>query len=119
MPADVSRLAELRREGLLLLCGDSTNADRAGISLSESAVGPRLQEVFARRGRIIVTCFASNIHRVQQVVDAAASLDRRVSLIRRSMRKNTNIGRMLGHINVPEGMLVGPKEIEDFRTTSS
>ena len=115
VPADVSRLAELGRDGLLLLCGDSTNADRPGISLSESAVGPRLQEVFARcTGRIIVTCFASNIHRVQQVVDAAGALNRRVSLIGRSMRKNTNIGRMLGHIDIPEGMLVGPKEIEDF-----
>ncbi len=61
-----------------------------------------------------MTCFASNIHRVQQVVDAAAALDRRVSLIGRSMRKNTNIGRMLGHIDIPDGMLVGPKEIEDF-----
>jgi ribonuclease J len=115
VPADVARLAELGREGLLLLCGDSTNADRPGVSLSESSVGPRLQEVFSRcSGRIVVTCFASNIHRVQQVVDAAAALDRRVSLVGRSMRKNVNIGRMLGHIDVPEGMLVGPKEIEDF-----
>jgi ribonuclease J len=115
VPADVSRLAELGREGLLLLCGDSTNADRPGVSVSESAVGPKLVEVFARcRGRVIVTCFASNIHRVQQVVDAAAVVGRRVSLIGRSMRKNVNIGRMLGHIDVPEGMLVGPKEIEDF-----
>jgi ribonuclease J len=115
VPADVARLAELGREGLLLLCGDSTNADRPGVSLSESSVGPRLREVFARcSGRIVVTCFASNIHRVQQVVDAAATLDRRVSLVGRSMRKNVNIGRMLGHIEVPEGLLVGPKEIEDF-----
>jgi ribonuclease J len=115
VPADVSRLAELGREGLLLLCGDSTNADRAGVSLSESAVGPRLAEVFARcQGRIVVTCFASNIHRVQQVVDAAAQLGRKVSLLGRSMRKNVNIGRMLGHIDVPEGMLVGAREIEDF-----
>jgi ribonuclease J len=115
VPADVSRLAEFGREGLLLLCGDSTNADRPGMSPSESSVGPRLQEVFSRcEGRIVVTCFASNIHRVQQVVDAAAVLDRRVSLVGRSMRKNVNIGRMLGHIDVPEGMLVGPKEIEDF-----
>jgi ribonuclease J len=115
VPADVARLAELGREGLLLLCGDSTNADRPGMSLSESSVGPRLREVFARcTGRIVVTCFASNIHRVQQVVDAASALDRRVSLVGRSMRKNTNIGRMLGHIDIPEGMLVGPKEIEDF-----
>jgi ribonuclease J len=115
VPADLSRLAELGRERLLLLCGDSTNADRPGVSPSESSVGPKLQEVFSRcAGRIVVTCFASNIHRVQQVVDAAAALDRRVSLVGRSMRKNVNIGRMLGHIDVPEGLLVGPKEIEDF-----
>jgi ribonuclease J len=115
VPADVARLAELGREGLLLLCGDSTNSDRPGMSPSESSVGPRLTEVFARcDGRIIVTCFASNIHRVQQVVDAASLVGRKVSLVGRSMRKNVNIGRMLGHIDVPEGMLVGPKEIEDF-----
>jgi ribonuclease J len=115
VPADVARLAELGRERLLLLCGDSTNADRPGVSLSESSVGPKLEEVFSRcRGRIVVTCFASNIHRVQQVVDAAAVLGREVSLVGRSMRKNVNIGRTLGHIDVPEGMLVGPKEIEDF-----
>jgi len=115
VPADVSRLAELGRERLLLLCGDSTNADRPGVSPSESSVGPKLQEVFARcKGRVVVTCFASNIHRVQQVMDAAARLDRRVSLVGRSMRKNVNIGRMLGHIEVPEGLLVGVNEIEDF-----
>jgi ribonuclease J len=115
VPADVSRLAELGRDGLLLLCGDSTNADRPGMSPSESSVGPKLEEVFSRcSGRVIVTCFASNIHRVQQVVDAAAALGRKVSLVGRSMRKNVNIGRTLGHIDIPEGMLVGPKEIEDF-----
>src|SRR5207248_9324393 len=93
-PADVARLAELGREGLLLLCGDSTNVDRPGVAPSESSVGPHLEEVFARcRGRIVVTCFASNIHRVQQVVDAAASQGRKVSLVGRSMRKNVNIGR--------------------------
>ncbi len=115
VPADLARLAELGRHGLLLLCGDSTNSDRAGTSPSESSVGPKLEEVFARcPGRIVVTCFASNIHRVQQVVDAASLVGRKVSLVGRSMRKNVNIGRMLGHIDVPEGMLVGPKEIEDF-----
>src|SRR3954471_10223816 len=114
-PADVARLAELGRDGLLLLCGDSTNVDRPGIALSESSVGPHLEEVFARcRGRIVVTCFASNIHRVQQVVDAAGTLGRKVALVGRSMRKNVNIGRNLGHIEIPEGMLVGVREIEDF-----
>src|ERR671929_126979 len=85
----MARLAELGREGVLLLCGDSTNADRPGISTSESVVGPNLEQIFARaRGRIVVTCFASNIHRVQQVVHAAAALDRKVALVGRSMRKN-------------------------------
>src|SRR5215469_11098135 len=114
-PADVSRLAELGREGVLLLCGDSTNADRPGFSPSERDVVPRLREVFARApGRIIVTSFASNIHRVQQVIDAAAGLGRKVSLVGRSMRKNVNIGRSLGHIDVPEGMLIQPQEVEDW-----
>jgi ribonuclease J len=114
-PADVSRLAELGREGVLLLCGDSTNADHTGFSPSESVVGPHLEEVFARcEGRIVVTSFASNIHRVQQVVDAAAVLDRKVALVGRSMRKNVAIGRTLDHIHIPDGLLVGPREIEDF-----
>lgn len=113
--ADVSRLAELGREGVLLLCGDSTNVDRDGFSPSESVVGPHLEEVFARcEGRIVVTSFASNIHRVQQVVDAAHALDRKVALVGRSMRKNVGIGRNLGHIEIPEGTLVGPREIGDF-----
>jgi ribonuclease J len=114
-PADVSRLAELGREGVLLLCGDSTNVDRGGFSSSESQVGRHLQETFSRcEGRIVVTSFASNIHRVQQVVDAAEALDRKVVLVGRSMRKNVSIGRRLGHIDVPEGMLVGPRELTDF-----
>jgi ribonuclease J len=114
-PADVSRLAELGREGVLLLCGDSTNVDRPGFSPSESVVGPHLQEVFARcEGRIVVTSFASNIHRLQQVVDAAYELGRKVSLVGRSMRKNMGIARALDHVEVPEGMLVGTREIEDF-----
>ncbi len=115
MPADVSRLAELGREGVLLLFGDSTNADREGFSPSESGVGRHLQEVFSRvEGRIIVTSFASNIHRVQQVIDAASVLGRKVALVGRSMRKNVNIGRSLGHIDFPEGALIQPQEVEDW-----
>jgi ribonuclease J len=115
IPADVARLAELGREGVLLLCGDSTNVTRPGWATSESAVGPHLVEEFGRApGRIVVTCFASNIHRVQQVVDAAAAHGRKVALVGRSMRKNTNIGRNLGHIHIPDGMLIPLREIEDF-----
>jgi ribonuclease J len=115
VPADMSRLAELGREGILLLCGDSTNADRSGYSPSEAGVGPQLQRVFSRcEGRIVVTCFASNVHRVQQVMDAAAELGRKVSLVGRSMRKNVNIARSLGIAQVPDGLLIPPREIEDW-----
>ena len=113
--ADMARLAQLGAEGILLLCGDSTNADRPGFSPSESVVGPHLEEVFARApGRVIVTSFASNIHRVQQVIDAAAALGRKVALVGRSMRKNVAIGGQLGHIEVPDGLIITPREIDDF-----
>src|SRR6476659_5714927 len=114
-PADVSRLAQLGQEGLTLLCGDSTNADRPGVAPSESSVGPALLEQFSRcKGRIIVTSFASNIHRVQQVIDAAVRLDRKVALVGRSMRKNFNIASNLGIANAPQGIFIQPREIEDF-----
>lgn len=114
-PTDMSRLADLGQEGLLLLCGDSTNADRAGIAPSESSIGPHLEEAFAGcEGRILVTSFASNIHRVQQVIDAAVVHGRKVALVGRSMRRNFAIGNKLGHIYAPQGMIINPKEIDDF-----
>ncbi|HWM55021.1 MAG TPA: ribonuclease J [Solirubrobacterales bacterium] len=114
-PADITRLAELGRDGLLLLCGDSTNADRPGIAPSESSVGPALLDTFSDcKGRIIVTSFASNIHRVQQVIDAAIKLDRRVALVGRSMRKNFNIASNLGIAEAPSGLFIQPREIESF-----
>jgi ribonuclease J len=114
-PADFARLAELGGDGLLCLCGDSTNADRPGVATSESSVGPALLSTFARcEGRIIVTCFASNLHRVQQVIDAAEKLDRKVALVGRSMRKNFNIASNLGMAHAPDGLLIQPREIEDY-----
>src|SRR4051794_2906178 len=114
-PTDAARLAELGREGGLLLCGDSTNADRTGTAPAGARVRPVLKEVFSRaEGRIVITSFASNVHRLQQVIDAAVALDRRVAVVGRSMRKNLNISRQLGHAQVPEGLLVSPKEVESF-----
>jgi ribonuclease J len=114
-PADISRLAEIGKDGLLLLCGDSTNADRLGVAPSESSVGPALLQQFALcDGRIIVTSFASNIHRVQQVIDAAVALDRKVALVGRSMRKNFNIASNLGMTRAPQGVFIQPREIENF-----
>ena len=114
-PADVSRLAELGREGVLCLCGDSTNSDRPGVAPSESSVGPALLEVFSRcRGRIIVTSFASNVHRVQQAIDAAARLNRKVALVGRSMRKNFNIASNLAIASAPDGIFIQPKQVQDY-----
>ena len=114
-PADIPRLAEIGREGLLLLCGDSTNADRPGVAPSESSVGPALLRQFSQcEGRIIVTSFASNIHRVQQVIDAAEKLDRKVALVGRSMRKNFNIASNLGIAKAPKGIFIQPREIGNF-----
>jgi ribonuclease J len=112
-PADMRRLARFGEEGLLLLCGDSTNAGRDGFAASESAIGPALRSVFSdREGRIVVTTFASNIHRVQQVADAASALGRRVALLGRSMVKNVKIGRDLGHISLDEGQLIDPGKLK-------
>ncbi len=114
-PADVSRLAELGREGVLCLCGDSTNADRPGWRRRSRASARRCWRSSSRcKGRIIVTSFASNVHRVQQAIDAAAQLDRRVALVGRSMRKNFNIASNLGIADAPDGLFIQPKEIEDF-----
>ncbi len=111
-PADIARLSRLGDAGVLLMCGDSTNADRAGVALSESEIGPRLHDLFRRcAGRIVVTSFASNIHRVQQVVDAAEALGRRVALLGRSMVKNVRIGQSLGHIRVAETTLVDARDL--------
>jgi ribonuclease J len=114
-PTDTARLAELGRAGLLLLCGDSTNADRVGTAPSEASVGPVLNQIFSRaEGRIVITSFASNVHRLQQAIDAAVALDRRVAVVGRSMRKNLHIARQLRHAEVPEGLLVSPKEVDSF-----
>jgi ribonuclease J len=112
-PADFARLVGLGEEGVLLMCGDSTNADRPGFAPSESEIGPALHDVFRGcPGRIIVTSFASNIHRVQQVISAAEALDRQVVLLGRSMVKNVKIGRSLGLISARKGTLVEPRDIE-------
>lgn len=115
-PADMGRLAQLAEEGVVLLCGDSTNADRPGFSPSESVVGPALEEVFKScHGRIIVTSFASNIHRIQQVVDAAIVTDRKVALVGRSMLKNTKIARGLDHLDIPDHLVVQSRDLKNYR----
>src|SRR4051794_5966958 len=112
---DVGRLAELGNRGVDLLLGDSTNAERPGFTRSERVVGEAFRQIIpARRGRILISSFASNIHRMQQAIDVAADVGRRVSVVGRSMRKNLNIARNLGYIEVADDVVVRPVELDDI-----
>jgi ribonuclease J len=112
---DLARLEALGRAGVRLLLSDSTNAERAGTSLSEAQVGPALEEALERaRGRVFVACFASNIHRLQQVVNAARAFGRRVALLGRSMENNVRLATSLGYLSMPAWMPVGFPEARDL-----
>jgi ribonuclease J len=105
---DLARIEALGRAGIRLLLSDSTNAERAGSSLSESEVGAALEEAFERaRGRVLVACFASNVHRIQQVANAARAFGRRLALLGRSMEANVRLARELGYLDLPAWMPVG------------
>jgi ribonuclease J len=115
MKTDVGRLAELGNEGVDLVLGDSTNAERPGVTQSERVVGEAFRQIFPlRSGRIVVSSFASNVHRMQQAVDVAVDLGRKVCVIGRSMRKNANIARNLGYMEIPDGMLLKPDELGEL-----
>jgi ribonuclease J len=112
---DVGRLAEIGNRGVDLLLGDSTNAERQGVTRSERVVGEAFRQIIPqRRGRVLVSSFASNVHRMQQAIDVAVSAGRKVCVVGRSMRKNLNIARNLGYIDVPEGVLIRPPELDEY-----
>src|SRR5438128_5344685 len=111
LKTDVGRLAEIGYRGVHLMLGDSTNAERPGMTGSERLVGEAFRTLFPlRRGRILIATFASNIHRMQQAADVAIECGRRVTVVGRSMRKNLNIARNLGYVDLPEDALVRPDE---------
>jgi ribonuclease J len=115
LKTDVGRLARLGNEGVDLLLGDSTNAERPGMTPSERVVGEAFRQIIPlRQGRILVSSFASNVHRMQQAIDVAVEEGRKVCVVGRSMRKNVNIARNLGYMDVPEGVLVRPPELEEL-----
>jgi ribonuclease J len=112
---DLARVEALGRAGVRLLLSDSTNSERAGTSLSESEVGAALVEAFERApGRVLVACFASNVHRVQQVANAARAFGRRLLLLGRAMENNFRIAQALGYLDVPAWMAVGPEEAREL-----
>ena len=112
---DVGRLADLGNRGVDLLLGDSTNAERPGFTRSERVVGEAFRQIIpARRGRILVSSFASNIHRMQQAIDVGVDVGRKVVVVGRSMRRNMNVARNLGYVNVPEDVLVKPADLDEI-----
>jgi len=115
---DLGAFARLGADGVDLLMSDSTNAEVPGIVTSEREIAPVLSEVFsAADQRIIVSCFASHVHRVQQVMDAAAAHGRKVALVGRSMVRNMGVARELGYLRIPSvpgGLIVDMKDAEEL-----
>jgi ribonuclease J len=112
---DVGRLASLGNRGIDLLCGDSTNAERPGFTRSERVVGEAFRQIIpTREGRILVSSFASNIHRMQQAIDVAVSSGRKVAVVGRSMRRNMNVARNLGYVEVDDDVLVRAQDLDDI-----
>jgi ribonuclease J len=111
---DLGGFARLGGEGVDLLMSDSTNAEVPGIVTSEREIAPVLDQVFASaEKRIIVACFASHVHRVQQVLDAAVAHHRKVAFVGRSMVRNMGVARDLGYLQVPGSLVVEPREAEE------
>lgn len=113
---DLARIEALGRRGVRLLLSDSTNAEIPGSSLSESEVGPALWRAMdGAPGRVWVACFASHLHRIQQVADAARSWGRRLALVGRSMEENVRLGLELGLLRFPPGQLASAEEAREAR----
>jgi ribonuclease J len=112
-PTDLGGLARLAAEGIDLLLSDSTNADQPGFIVSEVEVGRALEDIFeAARRRIVVACFASHVHRVQQIMDTAARLGRKLALVGRSMIRNMRVAADLGYLRVPAGLLIPMEDLQ-------
>ena len=112
---DLARYGELGKEGVLLLMSDSTNVERPGYTMSESTVGSSFRDIFKDcKQRIIIATFASNIHRVQQIIDAAAQNKRKVAISGRSMLNIIGVANELGYMNIPENVLIDIDEINKY-----
>ena len=113
---DLTRLGELGNEGVLALMSDSTNVERAGYAMSERSVGDKFEQIFKGCDkRIIVATFASNVHRVQQIIDAAVKNKRKVAVSGRSMENIVEISMLLGYMKIPEGVLINLDSIGKYK----
>ncbi len=111
---DLHTLADYGRRGVLLLLSDSTNSDRAGYTESERAIRPRMEDILNRaERRVIISCFSSSVHRLQQIIELAAEFGRKVAFLGRSMLSTTEIAHSQGLLHIPNGLLVRPQDIMD------
>lgn len=112
-PTDYRRLTELGQQGILCLLSDSTNAERPGFTPSERSVGGAIDRVFAAaKGRVLMATFASNVHRLQQAIDACVKLGKKLAVAGRSMENTINVAMQLGYLNCPEGTILSVEELK-------
>ncbi len=112
---DIAKLSRIGQEGVLVLLSDCTNVERPGFVPSERVVGDTFEQVFREaQKRVIMACFASNVHRVQQAVDMSVKFGRKVALMGRSMERNMEMAQQMGYLKVPEGTMIRADEIEEY-----
>jgi ribonuclease J len=113
--SDIHKMAEIGKQGVLALISESTNAERKGLTPSEQMVGEHMEEAFMKAdGKVIISTFASNVSRVQQVVAAAMKTNRKLALLGRSMVNVVSVAIERGYLNVPDGMIIEANEVEKF-----
>ncbi|WP_078554583.1 ribonuclease J [Bacillus alkalicellulosilyticus] len=114
--AELGKMASYGDRGVLCLLSDSTNAERPGATVSETVIGQGIADVFQKtKGRIIVTTFASNVHRIQSVIKAAVAVNRKVAIVGKSMVRVITIARELGYLKTPDDLFIEIDEINDYR----
>ena len=114
-PFDLHTFAEYGKRGVLALLQDSTNVDRSGYTPSETAVIPRLDEIFSRtKKKLFFSCFSSSIYRIRIALDLARAHGRKVAVIGRSMMESTEIAQDLGYIEIPQGLIINPAQMRDY-----
>lgn len=110
--ADLGRIAELGKKGIICMLGESTNVEKPGYTISEKVIGKTFEDIFGKaKSRIIVATFASNVHRIQQIINAAAMYGRKVAISGRSMENITGVAKELGYIQFDDNVLIGIDEI--------
>lgn len=115
-PAEYDKLAKIGAEGTLLLLSDSTNAEREGIIESDSKIGKSISDLFSKiKGRVIIATFASNMYRIQQIIESSINNNRRIAVFGRSMERAIEVGRQSGYIKIPKGFLLEHNDINKIK----